>query len=990
MSLPTQQDGSTLGRSGLIQWIIALLTALGLLAAAFIFRFSLPAAVAAIALAMFILLLTFLLGARNRTQVVVGLGLSLAYTSALFTLTLPLISPQGLIYSLRTFIIAVAGFLPLILYLSFARGRLQTVFNEYRQNLRRLGFPENAPLYKDKFVEVYSRLPRDDEQPSQSELEEAQARMAIVESPEAELDESLGARRYSPLAELSIVIATALSIFGWIIVFYPADKAPGLGLLPVNEPLIYSFLGAYIFGLSSLVRQFVADDIQPRYYANLTIRYLTVMALSWLAPIIAPEGSSAAWILLLAFFAGLFPMEILRILRRKVFEAFSAQDDSGLSEKLPLTRLDGIKVFEEDRLSLEGINFVQNMASANLVDLMLRTRYPVEQLVDWVDQALLALYARDRLGWFYASGIRSASSLLEMYPVDEPDGRAAVGSPSAAERDDRRQKLTLLMLANKPESASLDTSQMQALLETITVALQHAPNMYHVQYWRMHEFEALPEDVERERLRADLFMIQDMPWRAAELYTRVLQIYPESRNTLLYRGLAYAQQGRFKQAVDDYRQAINRRGRWENIETAYLSLGRAYEKMEDVIGAQEAYRQAFEQDPTFYEALRSLAYLEMTHLGEYESAIAHWTTLIDADYQTADALANRGLTRYTMWQQDKTQASLLDLAEADLDKALNLDRQLIPAYINLALIQVEKKQRDAAIETYRKALLQIEYQKTALAAGDAPAGDQPVDRVLLDRSAYLAHLRRGNLFKENGDFTEAMHEYQQATRLLPMDVGALYNLALMQTRLGQTQEAMFSLREVIRLVEGHAPAHQLLGDLLAAGRQPEAAKQEYSKALTLARRQRDRQGEALAHFSLGKLYRLEGKQDEAAQRELELARSMADEVDDDVLFTQTLYELGLLQFVKKAYPEAKKLLAQAVTLFDVMKMGRESLRANIALAEACLAAKDPACANQAVNQAETQLNAISDPNSPDDENLRTRIQNIKKDAAAFKKKQPSG
>jgi hypothetical protein len=49
----------------------------------------------------------------------------------------------------------IAGALPAIIYWYFIQGRLRIFYDEYQQNLRRLGFPGNAKLYLDKFDALY-------------------------------------------------------------------------------------------------------------------------------------------------------------------------------------------------------------------------------------------------------------------------------------------------------------------------------------------------------------------------------------------------------------------------------------------------------------------------------------------------------------------------------------------------------------------------------------------------------------------------------------------------------------------------------------------------------------------------------------------------------------------------------------------------------------------------------------------------------------------
>lgn len=58
----------------------------------------------------------------------------------------------------------------------------------------------------------------------------------------------------------------------------------------------------------------------------------------------------------------------------------------------PLSKLDGLNISYEARLAEEGIEDMLNLVTANLVGLMLRTRAPIDRLVDWVDQALLYLH----------------------------------------------------------------------------------------------------------------------------------------------------------------------------------------------------------------------------------------------------------------------------------------------------------------------------------------------------------------------------------------------------------------------------------------------------------------------------------------------------------------------------------------------------------------------------------------------------------------------
>ena len=54
---------------------------------------------------------------------------------------------------------------------------------------------------------------------------------------------------------------------------------------------------------------------------------------------------------------------------------------------MPLNRLDGLTVWHETRL--EDIENVHNMATADIVDLLVDTRIPADRVIDWIDRAIL-------------------------------------------------------------------------------------------------------------------------------------------------------------------------------------------------------------------------------------------------------------------------------------------------------------------------------------------------------------------------------------------------------------------------------------------------------------------------------------------------------------------------------------------------------------------------------------------------------------------------
>jgi hypothetical protein len=96
-----------------------------------------------------------------------------------------------------------------------------------------------------------------------------------------------------------------------------------------------------------------------------------------------------------------------------------------MQSSLPVSDLDGLTVWHEARFEEEDVENIPNMASTDIIDLMISTRFSPDRIVDWVDQAILytALGPSrkdedkdglpDRRENLRAQGIFTATSLLQ-------------------------------------------------------------------------------------------------------------------------------------------------------------------------------------------------------------------------------------------------------------------------------------------------------------------------------------------------------------------------------------------------------------------------------------------------------------------------------------------------------------------------------------------------------------------------------------------------
>jgi tetratricopeptide (TPR) repeat protein len=815
----------------------------------------------------------------------------------LFILLLPNIPRSLLTNALRGIIIVVGGFLPAIIF-GYFQSRRQILFIEYKQNLRRLGFIENAQIYRKKFDAIYGNSDMFDR------------REIVFQTP--------------------IIVSTILSVVGWIFVFYPPEPE-NLTLVPNATTLTYGFLGAYVFAIGSLVRQYVTDDLQQRYYASVVYRYLAVFVLAGLITFLFPNNASSGGILALAFTIGFFPSMGFRIVIRiaaNLVNSISLEKVEGFEDKDRLHLLQGPNAYHEDRLLLEGIENIQNLACADIVDLILKTRFPVEQLVDWIDQALLYLHTGPAfLPTLRQKGIRTATDFIDLVDQVEPDKNG-------------------LMEGDKPLT--------QGHMTAIAVALRNDPNMFHVRYWRDHQFELLTEDVVLTR-EANLKLMQGFPDEAIQLYDEAIRQFPNYHQGHFYRGLAHAAAEKYNKASDDFRTALALAGpKWENASAARLQLGKSLQQLRQLEEAAEVYQQAFTLDPDFTEAHLEYAMLHL-FLKQYPEAIEHFKIVVAEKFRLAESSANLGLAQLEQWKliagPPEERAQLLEEARKNLEQAVRLKPELLPAYLNLAMVFEELGETEKAIQAYTDLL-------------ERPESDAD------SQAAYLALLRRGNLYFENKDDRLAVVDYQDAVAMSPSAIG-YFNLGQTHARLGQSELALDAFHHAVNLNDQYMEAYQRLGELALQTNRSTEAIEAYTQELKLHQAGGNLAGQMVAHLNIGRAYRQLGEHTQEVLIELRQAADLAGKLADDLVFTSASYEMGLVHFGEDEMEEAAENFATSAELFDVLEQPYQSVEAGLFLARAFNAQGKTAEALTALETAEARLNEVANPTQPD----HTRLQN---------------
>jgi hypothetical protein len=355
------------------------------------------------------------------------------------------------IIALRSVILVTVCLLPAVMWFLFIATRKASLLNGFLTNLYRLGLLASSPKssetvraadpaydqrllsYLQKFESVYGALP-------------APVRKNVLKNGVSPYSKS---EVTSPIAlsttTIPVMLSTVLIALGWLITLPPA-QAPltvtdasswARAFEPTATPVTLAFLGAYFFSLQMLFRRYVRNDLGGSAYVAVSMRIILAVIGTWAVMVASLQLKlvNNEQLLVIGFVIGVFPRVAWQLIQA-AFHKLTPVSLKSMESNLPLSDLDGLTVWHEARLEEEDIENIPNMATTDLVELLINTRFPAERIVDWVDQAILYTQLgadhKDTREQLRQHGIRTASSLLAAFATSrkQNDDLAADGSPS--------------------------------------------------------------------------------------------------------------------------------------------------------------------------------------------------------------------------------------------------------------------------------------------------------------------------------------------------------------------------------------------------------------------------------------------------------------------------------------------------------------------------------------------------------------------------------
>ncbi|RUS90257.1 hypothetical protein EGW08_001946 [Elysia chlorotica] len=283
------------------------------------------------------------------------------------------------------------------------------------------------------------------------------------------------------------------------------------------------------------------------------------------------------------------------------------------------------------------------------------------------------------------------------------------------------------------------------------------------------------------------------PWRKRDPWP------PEAADAHHLCGLCHMELRNYSEALTEFNQAIKLR---PNFADAYYQRGLASVKMRQMKGIQD-FNRALALNPNIFQAYLSRAcYYGMK--GKFAKAILNCNEAIRLRPRSVRAYLYRGSLKYHI--------KAYELAILDLSKAAAIDTQCALPFFNRAVCYHENKQYNKALSDYGIVLL---------------LGNMLGLKVLINR---------GLLYFEQGDYMNALFDFQAAATFSPNDHRIHHTLGLCCHKLNRLREAVATFSQCLRLkpffLDGYIARGNVFMDYGHKGGL-ELARRDYQRALRL-------------------------------------------------------------------------------------------------------------------------------------------------------------
>ncbi|BAQ63321.1 tetratricopeptide repeat protein [Geminocystis sp. NIES-3709] len=319
--------------------------------------------------------------------------------------------------------------------------------------------------------------------------------------------------------------------------------------------------------------------------------------------------------------------------------------------------------------------------------------------------------------------------------------------------------------------------------------------------------------------------------QAIEFYNKAIEKGLISEDILYQRALAYQRKKDYNRAIEDYRKVININNKNYN---AYLNRGNIYQKIKEYDKAIYDYNQAIKINHKFIKAYINRASIYRI-LNQNYNAIDDYTTIINIDNQFLDAYKKRGDIYLKINQYNQ--------AIFDYTIAIKLGDYDVHNYKNRGNAHYKLKQYKKAIDDYTKVIennknLSDIYFKRAYSYAQLGNHKKSIEDykqvVLLEPNNNLAYNNRGISYQKLGKYQEALKDFDTAINLNNQHPYAYENRGdLYYYNLTQYNKAIYDYTQAIRVNNKNKSAYNSRGNVYHSLGQIQKAIYDYTQAIKI-------------------------------------------------------------------------------------------------------------------------------------------------------------
>ncbi len=189
----------------------------------------------------------------------------------------------------------------------------------------------------------------------------------------------------------------------------PSSKETDRYILQTFDVICFSYLGWYVWTVSTIFSRIITMEIVPSTYYSVLIRLVIATILSVMfrhlwdsIPAYGARFSAEA----IGFGVGLFPTSALHWMRRYLHRYLLS--DTEITDEFSLDLIQGISPFRKLRLYEMGMDNCANLATQNPLILFATSKLRLMEVLDWIGQAqLLILVGKKKFQILQENGYRT-------------------------------------------------------------------------------------------------------------------------------------------------------------------------------------------------------------------------------------------------------------------------------------------------------------------------------------------------------------------------------------------------------------------------------------------------------------------------------------------------------------------------------------------------------------------------------------------------------